>query len=297
MGGFGALLLASDLGRSRVSGVVAASAALWLKGSQTPARAYDGRSDFDRHSIFNRLSRLRGHPGPPRLRHLGPLHRGEPHPGPAAARGARPTSRTAATTTTSGAATSRRRWPGPQRAAERRPIPSPTALRVHPGRRAASPRRSPSCPNVRRRARSRVVPRRRRCPTGSPSSARTTRSSTGWSLPPTAACSTCPAPPDPAGHDRAAIASCGRQDPLRGVDVEVLDHPAVEVTTPVPRRLAVLQGGDDRPGLLDLRLARREDLVGTARPGRGGSASCRRSPSRGPARHSARKPSASLTSL
>lgn len=62
MGGFGALLLASDLGRSRVSGVVAASAALWLKGSQTPARAYDGRADFDRHSIFNRLPRLTGIP-------------------------------------------------------------------------------------------------------------------------------------------------------------------------------------------------------------------------------------------
>lgn len=62
MGGFGALLLASDLGRPRVSGVVAASAALWLKGSQTPARAYDGLADFDAHSIFNRLPRLAGLP-------------------------------------------------------------------------------------------------------------------------------------------------------------------------------------------------------------------------------------------
>ncbi|GAA2744716.1 alpha/beta hydrolase [Terrabacter aerolatus] len=62
MGGFGALLLASDLGRSRVSGVVAASAALWLKGSQTPARAYDDRADFDAHSIFNRIARLEGIP-------------------------------------------------------------------------------------------------------------------------------------------------------------------------------------------------------------------------------------------
>lgn len=62
MGGFGALLLASDLGRSRVSGVVAASAALWLKGSQTPARAYDGRADFDRHSIFGRVPLLKDIP-------------------------------------------------------------------------------------------------------------------------------------------------------------------------------------------------------------------------------------------
>ncbi|WP_256792773.1 alpha/beta hydrolase-fold protein [Terrabacter sp. Ter38] len=62
MGGFGALLIASELGRPRVSGVVAASAALWRKGSETPARAYDGRADFDRHSVFNRLDRLRGIP-------------------------------------------------------------------------------------------------------------------------------------------------------------------------------------------------------------------------------------------
>ncbi len=62
MGGFGALLLATELGPGRVNGVVAASAALWLRGSQTPARAFDGRADFDRHSIFNRLDRLRGIP-------------------------------------------------------------------------------------------------------------------------------------------------------------------------------------------------------------------------------------------
>ncbi|WP_020143106.1 alpha/beta hydrolase-fold protein [Terracoccus sp. 273MFTsu3.1] len=62
MGGFGALLLATELGRARVSGVVAASAALWLRGSDTPARAYDGRADFDSHSIFNRIDRLRGIP-------------------------------------------------------------------------------------------------------------------------------------------------------------------------------------------------------------------------------------------
>lgn len=62
MGGYGALLIASQLGRTRVSGVVAASAALWLKGSQTPAGAYDGRTDFDRHSIFTRLPQLEGIP-------------------------------------------------------------------------------------------------------------------------------------------------------------------------------------------------------------------------------------------
>jgi len=62
MGGFGALLIASDLGPERVSGVVAASAALWRNGGDTPARAYDGRADFDRHSIFNRIEKLEGIP-------------------------------------------------------------------------------------------------------------------------------------------------------------------------------------------------------------------------------------------
>ena len=58
MGGFGALLLASDLGPQRVAGVVAASAALWRTGAETPAVAYDGKGDFDRHSIWGRVDRL-----------------------------------------------------------------------------------------------------------------------------------------------------------------------------------------------------------------------------------------------
>ena len=115
MGGFGALLLASDLGRSRVSGVVAASAALWLKGSQTPARAYDGRADFDRHSIFNRLPASRASRSASTAAPRTPSSRRTAR-WPGSCQGWRPTSRTAATTTTSGAATSRRRWPGPPRA-------------------------------------------------------------------------------------------------------------------------------------------------------------------------------------
>ena len=62
MGGFGALLIASDLGRRRVRNVVAVSAALWLKGSQTPAAAYDGKADFDQHTIFRRTTRLHSIP-------------------------------------------------------------------------------------------------------------------------------------------------------------------------------------------------------------------------------------------
>lgn len=58
MGGFGALLIASDLGPRRVRNVVAVSAALWLKGSQTPAAAYDGKADFDQHTIFRRTTSL-----------------------------------------------------------------------------------------------------------------------------------------------------------------------------------------------------------------------------------------------
>lgn len=58
MGGFGGLLLASDLGPERVTNVVAVSAALWTKGSQTPAGAFDDREDFDRHSIFGRTRHL-----------------------------------------------------------------------------------------------------------------------------------------------------------------------------------------------------------------------------------------------
>jgi esterase/lipase superfamily enzyme len=58
MGGFGALLLASDLGPDRVKAVVAVSAALWTDGGQTPAGAYDDREDFERHSIFGRIDRL-----------------------------------------------------------------------------------------------------------------------------------------------------------------------------------------------------------------------------------------------
>jgi enterochelin esterase-like enzyme len=59
MGGFGALLLASDLGADRVKAVVAVSAALWTAGSETPAGAYDDREDFERHSIFGRAEALR----------------------------------------------------------------------------------------------------------------------------------------------------------------------------------------------------------------------------------------------
>lgn len=62
MGGFGALLLASDLGAARVNGVVAASAALWRTAGEAPAVAFDGRADFERNSVFGRVQRLSGIP-------------------------------------------------------------------------------------------------------------------------------------------------------------------------------------------------------------------------------------------
>lgn len=62
MGGFGTLLLAGDLGAARVNGVVAASAALWRTAAETPDVAFDDRADFERHSIFGRVSRLAGMP-------------------------------------------------------------------------------------------------------------------------------------------------------------------------------------------------------------------------------------------
>ncbi len=62
MGGYGALLLAGDLGRARVNAVVAASAALWRTASETPQAAYDDRADFDHHSVFGRVRRLAGIP-------------------------------------------------------------------------------------------------------------------------------------------------------------------------------------------------------------------------------------------
>lgn len=58
MGGFGALLIASDLGPRRVRKVVAVIAALWPKGTQTPAAAHDGKADFDAHTIFRRTTSL-----------------------------------------------------------------------------------------------------------------------------------------------------------------------------------------------------------------------------------------------
>jgi S-formylglutathione hydrolase FrmB len=52
MGGYGALLLASRLGPSRVAGVAAASAALWQSPGDSAAGAFDDGKDFARNDVF-----------------------------------------------------------------------------------------------------------------------------------------------------------------------------------------------------------------------------------------------------
>ncbi|HEY7723410.1 MAG TPA: alpha/beta fold hydrolase [Pedococcus sp.] len=58
MGGYGALLLASELGPARVGAVVAASAALWTSRPAEPPEAFDDDADFARHDVFRRTGIL-----------------------------------------------------------------------------------------------------------------------------------------------------------------------------------------------------------------------------------------------
>lgn len=61
MGGYGSLLLGSDLGPDRVFGVVAESAALWIDPGKSAQAAFDDREDFLAHDVFARtdvLSRM-----------------------------------------------------------------------------------------------------------------------------------------------------------------------------------------------------------------------------------------------
>ena len=54
MGGYGSLLLASELGPDRVFAVVAESAALWTDAGLSAAGAFDDREDFEAHDVFDR---------------------------------------------------------------------------------------------------------------------------------------------------------------------------------------------------------------------------------------------------
>jgi pimeloyl-ACP methyl ester carboxylesterase len=62
MGGYGALLLATRLGRRRVGGVVAESAALWQSPGDSAPGAFDDRQDFVAHDVFRARSALAGIP-------------------------------------------------------------------------------------------------------------------------------------------------------------------------------------------------------------------------------------------
>lgn len=61
MGGYGSLLLASQLGPDQVGAVVAESAALWTDAGLSAPGAFDDRGDFVAHDVFRRtdvLSRI-----------------------------------------------------------------------------------------------------------------------------------------------------------------------------------------------------------------------------------------------
>ena len=58
MGGYGSLLLASELGPARVGAVVAESAALWTSLPAEPPEAFDDEADFERHDVFRRTRAL-----------------------------------------------------------------------------------------------------------------------------------------------------------------------------------------------------------------------------------------------
>jgi len=59
MGGFGALDLAR-IAPGRFCAVGGHSAALWLRGADTPAGAFDDAGDFARHDVLHRPFRYRG---------------------------------------------------------------------------------------------------------------------------------------------------------------------------------------------------------------------------------------------
>jgi enterochelin esterase-like enzyme len=62
MGGFGALLLAERLGRTRCAAVAADSPALWLAARATAPGAFDDAADYARNDVFAGRSDLSGIP-------------------------------------------------------------------------------------------------------------------------------------------------------------------------------------------------------------------------------------------
>jgi enterochelin esterase-like enzyme len=62
MGGYGALLLAERLGRSRVAAVAIDSPALWVRWKDSAPGAFDGPDDFAAHDVLGSLAAVAGIP-------------------------------------------------------------------------------------------------------------------------------------------------------------------------------------------------------------------------------------------
>lgn len=62
MGGYGALLLAAQLGPDRVSAIAAESPAIWHRAQDTAPGAFDDPTDFEAHNLFTQTAKLSGIP-------------------------------------------------------------------------------------------------------------------------------------------------------------------------------------------------------------------------------------------
>ncbi len=62
MGGYGALLLGSQLGSDRVAAIVAESPAMWQDGAHSPDGAFDDAEDYAAHDLAGRQDELSGIP-------------------------------------------------------------------------------------------------------------------------------------------------------------------------------------------------------------------------------------------
>jgi S-formylglutathione hydrolase FrmB len=62
MGGYGALLVGTQLGSARVAAVVAESPAMWADGAHSPDGAFDGAEDYAAHDLKGRQAELDGIP-------------------------------------------------------------------------------------------------------------------------------------------------------------------------------------------------------------------------------------------
>lgn len=62
LGGYGALLLGSELGPQRTAAVAVSSPALWREYSEAQPGRFDSQADFDEHSLFSRTGAFDGIP-------------------------------------------------------------------------------------------------------------------------------------------------------------------------------------------------------------------------------------------